>query len=459
MFAVDFVSSPPNANSSLPAGSPPHSTIPIKTIGRPKTPEPLLSLLTTSHPLLATTIEGGISAYNSSKNYSPRFKSGAEYVEGYVGPIANTLGSVGRVTGVEGGVRWILGGRRQAENSDLESGESLSNKRRKMETGSVPVHPSEVALAPAPVVPPQTMTPLDQSQDSYVFKYDRRLSQASTIDTLPAYEEKSPAYTERADGQVAQRQQGGAWQSRLFMSTSGLSVAMSEESLRSLKYCLTWLRWANDHISRVINTLKSTLEQYEQVERTDGSTTPAAGSEKMDIDTPAAADAATQANRRELAARIASLKGDVLKTLKDVIDTVSKYTGGALPDNARVLVRRHLTSLPRKWQLAMVNSSQQNAPGQPGQPTQQQQQPGQTQGSEQHGEANMKDGAQRVMVLAKEGLDMMAQVSLVLDGTINSAEEWCDRLGRRRLEERGEMATILPQTEKPPLGGGDIKMG
>jgi transcriptional repressor OPI1 len=442
---LDFVSSPPNTHSSLPANSPPRNAMAKPTV-RPRTPEPLLSLLTTSHPLLATTIEGGISAYNSSKNYSPRFKSGAEYVEGYVGPIANTLGSVGRVTGVEGGVRWILGGRRQAHHSDLEAGESMSNKRRKMETGAVSVPCTESAQTTAATA---TATAQDQTQDPYVFKYDRRLSMASTIDTLPAYEEKSPAYTETADGlQVAQRQQVAApWQSRLLMSTSGLSVAMSEESLRSLKYCLTWLRWANDHISRVINSLKTTLEQYEQVEQTDFSAAPG----EMDVDSSASGDAVAHADRRELAARITTLKGDVLKTLKDVIDTVSKYAGGALPENARVLVRRHLTSLPRKWQLAMVHSSQPQS-GQ-GHPTSQQQQ------QQQSSETNMKDGAQRVLVLAKEGLDMMAQVSLVLDGTINSAEEWCDRLGRRRRDEEGEARVgVLPQTEKAPPGG-DVKMG
>ena len=51
----------------------------------------------------------------------------------------------------------------------------------------------------------------------------------------------------------------------------------------------------------------------------------------------------------------------------------------------------------------------------------------------------MREGAQKVLVLAKEGLDMMAQVSGVLDGTIVSAEEWCERLGRKKRQEREEL--------------------
>jgi hypothetical protein len=39
------------------------------------------------------------------------------------------------------------------------------------------------------------------------------------------------------------------------------------------------------------------------------------------------------------------------------------------------------------------------------------------------------------MVLAKEGLDMMQQVSEVVEGTITRAEEWCERLGKRKKED------------------------
>jgi hypothetical protein len=240
------------------------------------------------------------------------------------------------------------------------------------------------------------------------------------------------------------------------MSTSGLSIAMSEESLRSLKYCLQWLRWANDHIAGVISTLKSTLEQYDRTaeaekQRYEEPRLLEALSEK-DADHPmsdapitAMAPTSSPQDRNELAARIASLKGDVLKTLRDVIETVSKYTGGALPDNARVLVRRHLTSLPQRFRVASMMDGGSN-----GSASSSQQESGQGQTSgEQAREKELKDGAQRVLVLAKEGLDMMAQVSGVLDGTIVSAEEWCERLGKKRREDR---EAVLPQTEAEARG-------
>lgn len=403
-------------------------------------PEPLLSLLTTSHPLLASTIEGATSAYGGAKNYSPRFRSGAEYVEGYLTPIANTVGSVGRVTGVEGGVRWFLGaGRRQhSSTSDLETGNG--KKRRKVDNEGERISNKRVEgegmkqivglpqLAGEAGMHHEPFSPTSKAGS-------RRMSIASTVDTLPAYDEmRSPAYTETVDGQNSPRQttnaNGAPWQSRLIMSTSGLSVAMSEESLRSLKYCLRWLKWANDHIARVIGALKSTLEQYDKMEESSPQHQVTEKGVVMHVNN----ENGQVQSRRDLIARINSLRGDVLKTLQDVINTVSKYAGGALPDNARTLVRRHLTSLPQRFRVATMSDRSQN--------------------SEQDSDSALREGAQKILVLAKEGLDMVAQVSGVLDGTIVSAEEWCDRMGKKRRNQNEEKP-MLPQTEP----NGDVKMG
>ncbi|KAI1078649.1 transcription factor Opi1-domain-containing protein [Whalleya microplaca] len=419
---ADFVSSPRDRHTPGPASPRSQSNGPQS--------EPLISLLTTSHPLLATTIEGATYAYVNSKNYSPRFKTSAEYVEGYVIPIANTVNSVGRVTGVEGGVRWFLGGgrRHKSQSSDLEAGDHGSNKRRKVDDG--PHGYREPTPEPASGV----QTPR-ASTENY---QDRRLSIASTIDTLPAYDEhRSPPYEHLAQSEP--RPNSAAWQSRLIMSTSGLSIAMSEESLRSLKYCLSWLRWANVRIGNVINKLKATMEKLEN-----GRIHTADGDHPMN----GTSSTSEPVDRNQLAAKIAELKSDVLKTLQDVINTVSRYAGGALPENARELVRRHLTSLPQRFRVASMAGTEQQ-----GSLT--------NEAREEGGEAQEKEtreSAQRVLVLAKEGLEMMAQVSGVLDGTIVSAEEWCDRLGRRKRQQREELlggsASPYPQV---PFE--DVKMG
>lgn len=448
------------------------SNSPANNFGTPGPPEPLLSLVMTSGSLLAKPIEGTVSAYNTTKNFSPGFiKTPVDYLEGVVG-------SGLQMSGIEGGVRWFFRGKgRHQPSSDLEAGEK-SYKRRKVDSrgGSASVSRRE-----APGFTPISGTNGLDAQgpmDPYGFtdKDHRRLSM-STIDTLPAYDDaRSPAYTENAPpGQNERMDQitptgsrpssttPTAWQSRLVMSTSGLSIAMSDESLRSLKYCLSWLRWANEHIGRVISALKDALDKYGN-----GSSSQVDHIMTGAGNAPGGSHDDKQA-RRALGAQIDALRADVLKTLQGVIETVSKYAGGALPDNARVLVRRHLTSLPQRFRLATQETNSANNANNANQALPS------SSTSDEGKEQEVRDGAQRVLVLAKEGLDMMAQVSGVLDGTIVSAEEWCERLGRKkredvqRLPERGVLRQEQQQEQQQqqaqtvPFVGvglkGDVKMG
>ena len=126
-----------------------------------------------------------------------------------------------------------------------------------------------------------------------------------------------------------------------------------------------------------------------------------------------------------IARHIQALQEHVLQTLKNGVDVVSKYAGSALPENARILVKKHLTSLPQRFRLASTTGPSLNNNGGSASDPEKQNSPPET-----------ITNAQRVMVLAKEGVDMMAQVSGVLDGTIVSAEEWCEKLGKRRAGDR-----------------------
>jgi hypothetical protein len=92
------------------------------------------------------------------------------------------------------------------------------------------------------------------------------------------------------------------------------------------------------------------------------------------------------------------------------VNIISKYTGGALPDNAGTLVRSHLISLPQRFKIASTSNSSPDSAGS---------------GSEE------ASSAHRVLVLAQEGLEMMSQVHRVVDETLISAQTWCERLGRK----------------------------
>jgi transcriptional repressor OPI1 len=277
----------------------------------------------------------------------------------------------------------------------------------------------------------------DPTRDSFIFRHDRRLSRASTIDTLPAYDEhRSPAYSESdKPGGDRPGSAASARQSRLMLTTSGLAVSMSNESLRSLKYCLRWLRKANDHIGGVVTNLKTTLDQYDQAgasNQEDGAESAERGGDEMDVDSRAVTRQPSEQDQRVLAAKITALRGDILKSLQGAIETVSKYAGGALPDNARILVHNHLTTLPQRFRYATMVEQQART------------------GTPRPAEEVTRENANRVLVLAKEGLDMITQVSGVIDGTIICAEEWCDKLGRKRNSD-----VLLPETRQQA----DVKSG
>lgn len=345
-----------------------------------------------------------MSAYTSSKSYSRRFKCGAEFIERNIGsPVANTVGTVGRKTGVESGLRWALQRRGSA------SVDANRSKRRKVNwENSSNDHPDEHDNGTADV----DVEEKGRREDP-VLSHRNRMRSSSDLsypESLPPYDDlKSPSYDEvggttanlSADG----RQTPPTWQSRLMISTSGLGVAMSEESLRSLQYCLAWLRWANGRLCKAIVALKDALKEWDDSKLHQ--------LHQQDLEN------ASTANRPDsllLSQRIQVVKEDVLSTLKQVVAIVSKYAGGALPENARNLVRRHLTSLPQRFQIASLSNSTPSDPSVP---------------LSSSADATTV-GAHRVLVLAQEGLDIMAQVSRVVNDTLVSAEHWCERLGKKR---------------------------
>lgn len=255
-------------------------------------------------------------------------------------------------------------------------------------------------------------------------------------DSLPAYDDhRSPAYEETAQAILDHAKGSGIdsrlaedrrvnWSTQLIMTTSGLGAALSENSLKSLKYCLRQLRFGTTQVNSTMQALKLLLDEYEsarrQVEQAEGEP------EAMDTGSPNGSEAEKEEEVRRMAERMKTLSSDIWKTLESVVTSVSNYTGGALPQNAREVVRRQLLSMPQRWQ-----SASQSAGGQGG-------------GEEAR-------GAQRMLAFAKEGLDMMAQVTTVVDGTVQSAEGWLARMGRRPPQNGEAGPAIGPGSEKEAL--------
>lgn len=167
--------SPPGRSATLPPSSDQSSS---------QEREPLLSLVTSRHPWIGNTINGSLSAYSTTKTYSPRFvQSSADFLERN---FANTVGTVGRRTGVENSIRRYLG---EGAN-EVESG---SHKRRRTDNDMMDI---EQGLQTPPVRAARTRGDSDIS--------------SVREETLPPYDtERSPEYEERpfTNGHARQHRQ------------------------------------------------------------------------------------------------------------------------------------------------------------------------------------------------------------------------------------------------------------
>lgn len=342
--------------------------------------EPLLSLLTSSHPWLGGTINGSLSAYSATKSFSPRFiRSGADRIE-------STVGNVGKVTGVEESLRkYLEQGRPDQSNQDV--------------TMDIEQGPSTSAVL--------------QSHGQ------RTASGTLSIDTLPAYDKNSsPPYEDnRSTGQPApvanmRPATNRSWSSQLMISTSGLGAALSERSLQSLKFCLSILTKANQHVKNLMDALKRLLQDLKGP-----SDSGAIEKKALEAGDQDAMQLDERPDKNIIADRIRHLNEEIWQTLRGVVNAVSSYTGGALPENASVVVRWQLMSVPQRWKRAITKVAPQ-------------------------GSDDAASSANRMLAFAIEGIDMMEQVSGVVDSTITSAEKWLDSLGRggQKQQEQGQAA-------------------
>lgn len=184
------------------------------------------------------------------------------------------------------------------------------------------------------------------------------------------------------------------WHQKLYYSSTGLATSLSVDSRKSIKYCLRILFTANTTLLSVIDSLTALLSELESP-----STPPS--------------------RRSALATSIDSLKDEAIRTLHNVIDTISKYAGGALPEQARGVVKSKVLSFPARWKRGAEG-----------------------------GEGGEGGKARRVLVMAREGLEMMRGVAEVLGGTLESAEAWCERLGRKVDEEESGDSKMVEDGEK-----------
>lgn len=237
------------------------------------------------------------------------------------------------------------------------------------------------------------------------------------------------------------------WQS-VLLEAGGISFAVSSESMRRLKYCLQWLQYATARIDDQILALQNLIRA--QSSHASTSDSGSATSSRM-----------MQINR---------IRGDLVMTIRQVVEIISNYAGSALPEPARARVRDFILSLPHRWANAhgdagngppptdesrngiaessareemkgrrrprgsfrqnSASSIEKRVP-----PTLANEQ----QASEQ---SNTNASARRILTLATESLDMLHNVTTIFSQNLERAEAWVERLRVVGLEP--------PETETRP---------
>lgn len=334
-----------------------------------------MKLFTKAHPWVGGTINGSLSAYSTTKYYSPAIvRHSAETIERNIGaPMANAVASVGRITGVESGLRWYYG----SNAEQLDQTEGSSNKRRRAD--------HEMDLEGGL----------------------RRDSEDSQF--LPPYgTSKPPSYREEASPQRSTDRRGHqrSFSNQVIVTTSSLGAALSVTSRRSLRLCLRLLEQGAQRTQITMSALSMVLAQYDEARESyhqRNANLEKGGGEIERPKTPEQDEAA-----RRLAKIIQQHSDDIWHTIQQVVTSVSNSAGAALPENARVFVRNQLMSLPQRWRWVSDRSGGL--------------------------ESETSRSAHRMVAFAREGLDMMGQVSEAFRVTLVGAEQWLERAGRRDPE-------------------------
>lgn len=104
-------------------------------------------------------------------------------------------------------------------------------------------------------------------------------------------------------------------------SAAGSTAAIvSEESMKCLRYCVSWLQYAIRHLGQQMSLLRSFLVSL-----------------------------ATNPNQQQQSMILATIKKDMVSTLRKVIDIITCYASNALPYQAKATIRGTILNLPSRW--------------------------------------------------------------------------------------------------------------
>lgn len=169
-------------------------------------------------------------------------------------------------------------------------------------------------------------------------------------------------------------------------SAAGTTAAViSEESMKCLRYCLSWLQYASQHIDQQMALLRKFLVSLASNHHE--------------------SEEGTTMTTHDDASTLAQIKKEIVDTLRKVVEVITKYAGSGLPEQAKAAVRGFILALPTRWAMLNSTASPSAAP------------------TDSHHDTSI-----RLLNFGGESIEMIQSVALVFSDTIERAELWLNRL-------------------------------
>ncbi|KAI7905802.1 transcription factor Opi1-domain-containing protein [Cokeromyces recurvatus] len=337
-------------------------------------------------------VNSALKAYENSKNSSSVMKYGAEMVESFAAPIYDKFGKHA-LSGVdEWGCKQLdrlgekyphyVNPKEEMKKEDMDTEEDEDDDDARSAT---------FALSRATLVDDNIEGGIRRRRENEEYKARSRNASRSTSPHRPHGITKAMPYRYRQQPLVRSK-----WHQIVMHASSAAgttAAVISEESMKCLKYCLSWLQYASQHIDQQMTLLRDFL---------------------VSLTSNTTKEVTTYDNNPS--STLTKIKKEIVDTLRKVVDVISKYAGTGLPEQAKAAVRGFILALPTRWAILNNSTTSSNTTSPSTSP------------SIKPVNTNVQETSIKLLNFGGESIEMIHSVSNVFSDTIERAELWLERL-------------------------------